>query len=61
MRNEEKGAGHGQGSEINIIPEELAELGVHLSGVLIHFLVKRHIIISQQLTMRERCRIISSL
>ena len=43
MRNEEKGAGHGQGSEINIIPEELAELGVHLSGVLIHFLVKRHI------------------
>jgi len=43
MRNEELGAGHGQGRQINEIPEELAELGVHLSGVLIHYLIKRHI------------------
>ena len=40
MRNEEKGAGHGQGPEINVIPEELAELGLHLSGVIIHYLMK---------------------
>ena len=43
MRNEEKGAGHGQGPEINVIPEELAELGLHLSGVIIHYLMKKHI------------------
>lgn len=43
MRNEEKGAGHGQGRELNEAPKELAELGVHLSGVLIHYLIKRHL------------------
>ena len=43
MRNEESGAGHGQGIQVNEIPPELAELGVHLAGVLIHYLIKRHI------------------
>ncbi|MDI6736273.1 MAG: abortive infection family protein [bacterium] len=43
MRNEEKGAGHGQGPKVNEIPGELAELGVHLSGVLIHYLIKKYI------------------
>lgn len=43
MRNEEKGAGHGQGPKVNEIPMELAELGVHLAGVLIHYLIKKYI------------------
>ena len=43
MRNEEKGAGHGQGAEVNEIQPELAELGVHLAGVLIHYLIKKYI------------------
>ena len=43
MRNEELGAGHGQGIQVNEIPQELAELGVHLAGVMIHYLIKRHI------------------
>jgi HEPN domain-containing protein len=43
MRNKEKGAGHGQGAEVNEIPRELAELGVHLAGVLIHYLIKKYI------------------
>lgn len=43
MRCEELGAGHGQGKKVNEIPKELAELAVHLSGVLIHFLIKRHL------------------
>ena len=43
VRNEELGVGHGQGAKINKIPPALAELAVHLSGVLIIFLIKRHI------------------
>src|ERR1035437_902701 len=43
MRNEEKGAGHGQGKEINEINPELAEFGVHLAGTLIYYLIKRHL------------------
>jgi len=43
IRNEELGVGHGQGVKINKIPLPLAELAVHLSGVLIIFLIKRHL------------------
>lgn len=43
MRNEELGAGHGQGTQVNAVPEELAELAVHLSAVIIHYLIKRHL------------------
>jgi hypothetical protein len=42
MRNEELGVGHGKGPSGNVVPQELAELAVHFSGVLINFLVKQH-------------------
>ncbi len=42
MRNEEKGAGHGQGPDKYQVPESLAVLGVHLSGVLIHYLIRQY-------------------
>lgn len=42
-RNQEKGVGHGQGSEISEPPSSLAELAVNLSGVLILYLLKRHL------------------
>jgi hypothetical protein len=42
-RNWEKGVGHGQGVSINDPPRSLAELAVNLGGVLIVFLIKRHI------------------
>lgn len=40
IRNEELGVGHGQGVKINKISPALAELAVHLAGVLIVFLIK---------------------
>ncbi len=43
MRNEELGVGHGRGASTINIPHELAELGVHLSAVMINYLVKRHL------------------
>lgn len=43
IRNEELGVGHGQGREIKDIPASLAELAVNLSGVLISYLMKRHL------------------
>jgi hypothetical protein len=43
IRNEELGAGHGQGAEPNIIPRTLAELAVNLSAVIIYFLIERHL------------------
>jgi hypothetical protein len=43
MRNEELGVGHGKGPSKNVVPSELAELGVHLAGVLINYLVKKHL------------------
>lgn len=42
-RNLEKGVGHGQGADINEPPKSLAELAINLSGVLILFLLKRHL------------------
>jgi len=42
-RNFEKGVGHGQGTDVNEPPKSLAELAVNLSGVLILYLLKRHI------------------
>ncbi len=41
MRNEELGVGHGKGPSNNIIPYELAELSINLSGVIINFLIGR--------------------
>lgn len=42
-RNLERGVGHGQGTDISEPPKSLAELAVNLSGVLILFLLKRHL------------------
>jgi hypothetical protein len=42
-RNFEKGVGHGQGMDVNEPPKSLAELTVNLSGVLILYLLKRHL------------------
>jgi hypothetical protein len=42
-RNFEKGVGHGQGTDVNEPPKSLAELAVNLSGVLILYLLKRHL------------------
>jgi hypothetical protein len=43
MRNDELGAGHGQGATTNIIPKPLAGLAVDLSAVIIYFLIERHL------------------
>lgn len=43
MRNEEPGAGHGKGKETKEIPRPLAELGVNLAGVLIKYIIERHL------------------
>jgi len=41
IRNQEPGAGHGQGAKINVVPIALAELSVHLAAVIIRFLIKQ--------------------
>ena len=41
-RNLEKGVGHGQGTDVSEPPKSLAELAINLSGVLILYLLKRH-------------------
>lgn len=43
VRNFEKGVGHGQGIDVNEPPKSLAELAVNLSGVLMLYLLKRHL------------------
>ncbi|TRZ95990.1 MAG: hypothetical protein D4R82_01270 [Dehalococcoidia bacterium] len=43
IRNEELGVGHGKGPSKSVIPRELAELAVNLSGVLINYLTKQHL------------------
>jgi hypothetical protein len=42
-RNFEKGVGHGQGAEVNEPTRSLAELAINLSGVLVLYLLKRHL------------------
>lgn len=42
-RNFEKGVGHGQGSDVSDPPKSLADLTVNLTGVLILYLLKRHL------------------
>jgi len=42
-RNEEKGAGHGQGAEVAQVPLHLAELVLNFCGSLVVFLVNHHI------------------
>ena len=42
-RNEEKGAGHGQGSEVVDVPKHLAELVLNFCGSLTIFLVNHYI------------------
>lgn len=41
MRNEELGVGHGRGASDDIIPPELAKFAIHMSGVIINFLIER--------------------
>ncbi len=43
VRNFEKGVGHGQGTDVNQPPKSLAELAVNLTGVLVLYLLKRHL------------------
>lgn len=43
MRNEEPSVGHGRGPQDCLVPSSLAELGVHLSAVIINFLIKQHL------------------
>lgn len=43
IRNEELGVGHGKGPSKEVVPLELAELAVYLSGVLINFLIKQYL------------------
>lgn len=52
-RNFEKGVGHGQGTSVNDPPKSLAELAVNLSGVLILFLLKRHLELHPTNTSQE--------
>jgi len=42
-RNEELGAGHGQGAKVSEVPSHLAELVLNFCGSLIVFLVNHHI------------------
>ena len=42
-RNEERGAGHGQGINVVEVPEALAELVLNLCGALIVFLVRQNL------------------
>jgi hypothetical protein len=53
MRNEEPSAGHGRGPQTRQVPPPLAELGVHMSAVLINYLVKQnsdqHIVIDDDI------------
>jgi len=41
-RDNEAGAGHGQGKEVAVIPPALAELAIHLAGAMIVFFIKRY-------------------
>jgi len=41
MRNEELGVGHGRGASDDVIPPELANFAVNMSGVIINFLIER--------------------
>ncbi len=47
-RNFEKGVGHGQGIDVSEPPRSLAELAVNLAGVLILYLMKRHLELTPQ-------------
>jgi len=42
-RNLEKGVGHGQGADVSDPPKSLAELAINMAGVLILYLMKRHL------------------
>jgi Abortive infection C-terminus len=41
-RNEEGGAGHGQGPSVNVIPRPLAEFTINMAAVLINFILNLH-------------------
>lgn len=47
IRNNEKGAGHGQGNKVFIVPKEIAELSLHLCASLIYYLINRFITIDK--------------
>ena len=42
IRNKEQGVSHGQGETLNVPPESLAQLALHLTGVLIHYMISRY-------------------
>ena len=42
MRNKEKGVSHGQGESLNDPPQSLALLALHLTGVLLNYLICRY-------------------
>lgn len=42
IRNKEQGVSHGQGEALNVPPESLAQLALHLTGVLIYYLICRY-------------------
>ena len=43
IRNEELGVGHGKGPSRVVVPQELAELAVNLSAVLMNYLIKQYL------------------
>ena len=42
IRNKEQGVSHGQGETLNVPPESLAQLALHLTGVLVFYLISRY-------------------
>jgi hypothetical protein len=42
IRNKEQGVSHGQGEALNVPPESLAQLALHLTGVLIYYIISRY-------------------
>lgn len=42
IRNKEQGVSHGQGETLNVPPESLAQLALHLTGVLVYYMISRY-------------------
>jgi len=42
IRNKEHGVSHGQGETLNVPPESLAQLALHLTGVLVYYMISRY-------------------
>jgi hypothetical protein len=46
-------AGHGQGSDVVIVPRSVAELSVNLAGTFLLFLIKRHLEVGSEVVRDE--------